>query len=76
VFGVVINGTEHGLSELFAQLLTLLIDVAVVTTAEVDALKRALCIAFLFKYALNGALSVSLNEQGSAGLEFFDFVTL
>ena len=69
VRGVISHSLKHGHGELFAEFLALLVDVAVATAREVDALKRAGGILLGLKDLLDGVGAVALHQQGVAWLQ-------
>ena len=76
VLHVVVHGLQYRSCELFAQLLALVIDVAVGAPAEVDALERTCRVSSRRQDALDGTLAVPLHHQGRARFEFLHVFTL
>ena len=70
-----VDGIVDGLHELLAKFLSLLIDVAVGTTTEINALKRALGISFSGYDFLDRTPSVLIDNQRMAGWQFDDILT-
>ena len=72
---IVSDGLENGLSELFAQLLALQIDVAVAATAEIDALKRTRSTFLRFNNLAEQAVAMLIDNECLPRGKFLDVVT-
>ena len=71
-----VDGIMDGLHELLAKFLSLLIDVAVGTTTEIDALEGALGISLSGYDFLNRTPPVLIDNQRMAGGQFDDILAL
>ena len=76
VVDIVIDRLEDGIRELLSELLALVVDIAVASAGEVDALEGAGGVATLRHDLVHGALAGLIDDDGLAGLQLLDVLTL
>ena len=73
---IALNGLHDGGRELFAQLLAFDVDIAVGTSAEIDAFKAASRRLLRCQYLFQMTLAAFADDERLAGLQFLDVLSL
>ena len=71
---IIVNGTQNEIRQLLTQFLTLLIDLAVVSTTEIDALEGASRIATLGNNLFQLHLTMTIDDEGLTRLQLLDII--
>ena len=71
---IIVNGTQNGIRQLLTQFLTLLINLAVVSTTEIDTFEGASRIASLGNNLFQLHLTMTIDDESLTRLQLLDVI--